>query len=319
MRVSWKETLYKRQQFTRLETPPFLRRPLPQRVAPLLATTLADVRRFLTHHFPVQRLRSMAGSCAAEAVGCGVDTGFRGMAARLPILPLRLLIDGDEGMRQGTGAAAVLHALTPMPIHDAGYVSLTRGAGARTPQQPVAEKISATTRATPAVLFIPHADLWVGDPSEEDSTDLRFFEAALRDVPVGTSLLVWPQRIGASVLRCWPVSPAPFLSMRLGCPTHRLLVSYRQGVPRQVCREAQARCAPASRPGGCRRTDECAAGAVDGLERRRDGASVCACPRHIVDGRPDGGGPLGELFVGHRRARREDAKRRREYGRRRRQ
>ena len=206
-----------------------------------------------------------------------------------------------------------------MPIYDAGYVSLTRGAGARTPQQRLAETISAATRAAPAVLFIPHADLWVGDPSEEDSTDLRFFEAALRDVPVGTSLLVWPQRIGASVLRCWPVSPAPFLSMRLGCPTHRLLVSYRQGVPRQVCREAQARCAPASRPGGCRRTDECAAGAVDGLERRRDGASVCACPRHIVDGRPDGGGPLGELFVGHRRARREDAKRRREYGRRRRQ
>jgi len=159
-------------------------------VAPLLATMLADVQRLLTRHFPVQRLWSMAGRYAAEAVACGADIGFRGMVAGLPILPQRLLIDGDEGMRQGTVAAAVLHALTPMPIYDAGYVSLTRGAGARTPQQRLAETISAVTRAAPAVLFIPHADLWVDDPSEEDSTDLRFFEAALRDVPVGTPLLV---------------------------------------------------------------------------------------------------------------------------------
>jgi len=93
-------------------------------------------------------------------------------------------------MQQGTVAAAVLHALTPMPIYDAGFVSLTRGAGARTPQQRLAETISAATRAAPAVLFIPHAHLWVDDPSAGDSTGLRFFEAALRDVPVGTPLLV---------------------------------------------------------------------------------------------------------------------------------
>ena len=77
-----------------------------------------------------------------------------------------------------------------MPIYDAVFVSLTRGAGARTPQQRPAETISAATRAAPAVLFIPHAHLWVDDPSAGDSTDLRFFGAALRDVPVGTPLLV---------------------------------------------------------------------------------------------------------------------------------
>ena len=191
VRVDWQGTLYRREQFTRLGTPPPLRRPLPERVAPLLAPTLADVRGFLTRHFPVQRLGSVPGRCAAAAaVGCGADTGFRGVAAGLPILPQRLLIDGDEGMQQGTVAAAVLHALTPMPIYDAGFVSLTRGAGARTPQQRLAETISAATRAAPAVLFIPHAHLWVDDPSAGDSTGLRFFEAALRDVPVGTPLLV---------------------------------------------------------------------------------------------------------------------------------
>jgi len=190
LRVDWKATFYRRERSTRLKAPPPLRRPLPQRVSPLLTPTLTDVRGFLTRHFPIHRLLSMNRRCAAAAVGCGADTVFSGMAAGLPILPQRLLIDGDDGMRQGTVAAAVLHALTPMPIYDAGFVSLTRGAGARTPQQRLAETIYAATRAAPAVLFIPHADLWVDDPSAGDSTDLRFFEAALRDVPFGTSLLV---------------------------------------------------------------------------------------------------------------------------------
>jgi len=93
-------------------------------------------------------------------------------------------------MRQGIVAAVVLHALTRIPIYAAGYVSRTRGAGARTPQQRLAETIFAFTRAASDVLFIPHANLLVGDPSEEDSTDLPFFEASLQDVPVGMPLLI---------------------------------------------------------------------------------------------------------------------------------
>ena len=99
--VDWKDTRYRREQFTLLGTPSPLRRPLPERVAPLLAPTLADVQGFLTRHFPVQRLRSVPGRCAAAAGGCNAVTGFRGSAAGLPILSQRLLIDGDEGMRQG--------------------------------------------------------------------------------------------------------------------------------------------------------------------------------------------------------------------------
>jgi len=191
VRGDWKDSLYRREQSTRLGAPPPLRRPLPKRVAPLLAPTLADVRAFLIRHFPVQRLRSVPGRCAAAAaVGCGADTGFRALTKDLPILPQRLLIDGDEGMCPGTIAGAVLHALTPNPIYDAGFVSLSRGAGARTPQQRLAETVYAATCAAPAVVFIPHADLWVDDPSAGDSTDSRVFEAALRDVPVAAPLLV---------------------------------------------------------------------------------------------------------------------------------
>jgi len=129
------------------------------------------------------------------------------MAAGLPILPKRLLIDGDEGMRQGIVAAVVLHALTPMQIYAACYVSLSRGAGARTPQHRLAETISAATRAASAVLFIPHADLLVGDPSEEDSTDVPFFEASLQGVPVGTPLLVLAttdRRVHPALLASFP-------------------------------------------------------------------------------------------------------------------
>ncbi|OSX77023.1 hypothetical protein BU14_0165s0017 [Porphyra umbilicalis] len=150
-------------------------------------------RRAGVSHSPLSRPTARVGAWAVRRRSGGwVRRGHwvQRLAAGLPILPQRLLIDGDEGMQQGTVAAAVLHALTPMPIYDAGFVSLTRGAGARTPQQRLAETISAATRAAPAVLFIPHAHLWVDDPSAGDSTGLRFFEAALRDVPVGTPLLV---------------------------------------------------------------------------------------------------------------------------------
>jgi len=272
----WKDTSDRRERSTRLGAPPPLRWPLPQRVSPLLTPTLTDVKGFLTCHFPVHRLRSMTGRCAAAAVvGCGADTAFSGMAAGLPIFPQRLLIDGDDGMRQGTVAAAVLHALTTIPIYDAGVVSLTRGAGARNPQQRLAETIYAATRAAPAVLFIPHVDLWVNDPSAGDSTDLQFFEAALRDVPVGTPLLVLTKTDRRARRALLVIFPSTFsVESATKCAAPRLLAPHRQGVHGQGRRESQVRCTPASPLAGRTRTDGGVADTVGGLERRRDEARV---------------------------------------------
>ena len=276
LRVDWKDTFDRRKRSTRLGAPPPLRRPLPQRVSSLLTPTLTDVNGLLTRHFPVRQLRSMTGRCtAAAAVGCGVDTAFSGMAAGLPILPQRLLIDGDDGMRQGTFAAAVLHALTPMPIYDAGFASLTRGAGARNPQQRLAETIYAATLAAPAVLFIPLVELWVDDPSAGDSTDLQFFEAALRDVPVGTPLLVLTKTDRRARRALLAIFPSTFsVESATKCAAPRLLGPHRQGVHKQGRREGQVRCTPASPLAGRTRTDGGVADTVGGLERRRDGARV---------------------------------------------
>ncbi|OSX78630.1 hypothetical protein BU14_0104s0004 [Porphyra umbilicalis] len=74
VRVDCQGTLYRREQFTRLGTPPPLRRPLPERVAPLLAPTLADVRGFLTRHFPVSG-RCLGGAPPQRRLGAARTLG----------------------------------------------------------------------------------------------------------------------------------------------------------------------------------------------------------------------------------------------------
>jgi len=97
VRVYRKETLYRLQHFTRLRTTPPVRRPLPQRVARLLPTTLADVRRFLTHNFPVQRLRSMAWGCVAEALGAVRTLGSEAWPRNSPFCPSDCSLTGTRG------------------------------------------------------------------------------------------------------------------------------------------------------------------------------------------------------------------------------
>ena len=81
-------------------------------------------------------------------------------ASRMPVAGSRLLITGDEGQGQVYIGSALLHALEAFPCHPIGLPTLLADDMARSPEEALVRRITEARRAAPAVLFLPHLQMW---------------------------------------------------------------------------------------------------------------------------------------------------------------
>ena len=80
--------------------------------------------------------------------------------SRIPSAASRLLITGPDGFGQQYLGSAVLHALEAFPCHPLGLPTLLADDSARSPEEALVRRITEAKRAAPAVLFLPHLQLW---------------------------------------------------------------------------------------------------------------------------------------------------------------
>ena len=99
----------------------------------------------------------------------------------------RLLICGGDGAGQGHLGPAVLHALEGLQAHGVGLPALLSDAGARSPEEALVHAVAEARRAAPAVLYLPHLQLWWDTaPSSLRAT----LWALLADLPSDLPLLL---------------------------------------------------------------------------------------------------------------------------------
>lgn len=72
----------------------------------------------------------------------------------------RLLVFGESGAGQAYIAPALLHALEMFPVHAIGIPSLLSNASARSPEEALVYAVAEARRAAPAILYLPHLQLW---------------------------------------------------------------------------------------------------------------------------------------------------------------
>ncbi|PRW59558.1 ATPase family AAA domain-containing-like isoform X1 [Chlorella sorokiniana] len=151
-------------------------RPLPPLVAPVLLDHLQRVLAQLQANFPAAAacLRSGFGGGRNPAAGFGaladdVLEGGSGSSsgtyswaggASLGVQRPRLLVCGPEGTGQAHLGPAILYALEGLPVHAIGLPSLLSDAGARAPEEALVHAVVEARRAAPAVLFLPHLQVW---------------------------------------------------------------------------------------------------------------------------------------------------------------
>ena len=80
--------------------------------------------------------------------------------SRIPCAASRLLITGPDGFGQHYLGSAVLHALEGFPCHSLGLPTLLADDSARSPEEALVRRITEARRSAPAVLFLPHLQLW---------------------------------------------------------------------------------------------------------------------------------------------------------------
>ncbi|KAL4429387.1 hypothetical protein ABPG77_005161 [Micractinium sp. CCAP 211/92] len=155
-------------------------RPLPPLVAPVLLDALQRVQAQLQAGFPAAAacLRSGFGGGRNPAAGFGAPGAELGggadlggasslggvfswaSGASLGVQRPRLLVCGPEGTGQAHLGPAVLYALEGLPVHAIGLPSLLSDAGARAPEEALVHAVVEARRAAPAVLFLPHLQVW---------------------------------------------------------------------------------------------------------------------------------------------------------------
>lgn len=151
-------------------------RPLPPLVAPVLLDHLQRVTAQLQAGFPAAAacLRSGFGGARNPAAGFGAAAdgdvaggggdplgGFSwASGAGLGVQRPRLLICGPEGTGQAHLGPALLYALEGLPVHAIGLPALLSDAGARAPEEALVHAVVEARRAAPAVLFLPHLQVW---------------------------------------------------------------------------------------------------------------------------------------------------------------
>lgn len=103
------------------------------------------------------------------------------------ILRPRLLICGMQGLGQAQLGPAILHHCEGCPIHPIDYPSLHSDASARCAEEALVSAFHEATRSVPAILYLPHLDLWWESASPSLRTTLII---ALKDLPSDLPLLV---------------------------------------------------------------------------------------------------------------------------------
>jgi len=109
---------------------------------------------------------SAAASLARAEASSGDDEipdeePYEDVPARcLPCQRPRMLLCGREGSGQSHLAPAVLYSLEGLPVHAIGLPSLLSDASARSPEEALVHAVVEARRAAPAVLYLPHFQLW---------------------------------------------------------------------------------------------------------------------------------------------------------------
>jgi SpoVK/Ycf46/Vps4 family AAA+-type ATPase len=144
-------------------------RPLPTLTAPLLKAQLQHVLARVQRCFPP------AAACFRSGFGFkNPAAGFTNnnisrnnnssisslITATTTILRPRLLICGSEGNGQAHLGPALLYALEGLPVHSIGLPSLLSDASARSAEEALVHAVVEARRAAPAVLFLPHLQVW---------------------------------------------------------------------------------------------------------------------------------------------------------------
>lgn len=160
-------------------------RPLPAVVMPCLGAPLATILGHLKSVFPPAAACLAAQGASSGPSGSLAPSGSpdlmwdddeeedqdqpeMGRAGAPLLCPLpfqqvqrpRLLICGEEGCGQSHLGPALLYALEGLPVHALGLPSLLSDASARSPEEAVVHAVLEARRASPAILFLPHLQLW---------------------------------------------------------------------------------------------------------------------------------------------------------------
>ncbi|CAL8469143.1 g8684 [Coccomyxa elongata] len=157
-------------------------RPLPPLVAPVLQGQLQEVLGRLCAAFPPAKACLDAAAQGGGALPSGVaasrpppaaislirddiddeddDTEGKWAGAPAQAMQPRLLLCGPEGAGQRHLAPAVLYALEGLPVHALGLPALLSDASARSPEEAVVHAVIEARRAAPAILYLPHLQLW---------------------------------------------------------------------------------------------------------------------------------------------------------------
>ncbi|CAL5230062.1 g13513 [Coccomyxa viridis] len=181
-------------------------RPLPGALAPLLQTQLDLVLEKLCTAFPPARACLEAAADGSGSVQLQKMAAFRGrieglaairdehdadLTAELAedggVARPRVLVSGSEGFGQDHLAPALLHALEGLPVHSIGLPALLSDASARSPEEAVVHAVMEARRAAPAILHLPHLQLWWDTAPPSLRATLRML---LADLPGDLPLLL---------------------------------------------------------------------------------------------------------------------------------
>eukprot|EP00168_Porphyra_purpurea_P010296 TRINITY_DN2531_c0_g1_i23.p1 TRINITY_DN2531_c0_g1~~TRINITY_DN2531_c0_g1_i23.p1 ORF type:complete len:1273 (-),score=274.31 TRINITY_DN2531_c0_g1_i23:1097-4408(-) len=99
----------------------------------------------------------------------------------------RLLVCGSPGLGQAELGPALLHALEGCPVHAIDLPSLLADPGTQGGDEALASAVREACRAAPAILYIPHMELWWDSSPGILEASLQ---VALRDIPTTLPLLV---------------------------------------------------------------------------------------------------------------------------------
>ncbi|GLI60628.1 hypothetical protein VaNZ11_002825 [Volvox africanus] len=119
---------------------------------------------------------------------CGGTLGS--LLSRLPsflVTRPRLLLCGPAACGQSQLAAALLYALEGLPAHAIGLPALLANPGARSPEEALVWAIVEARRSAPAILYLPHLQLWWQTAPPQLRATLVML---LRDLPPELPLLL---------------------------------------------------------------------------------------------------------------------------------
>ena len=128
-------------------------RPVPEFLRPCLEPALGKLLAATRSVFP-PAAAALQGAAPAPAA-----PSSQALAATFTC-QARMLVCGEEGMGQGHLASAVLYALEQFPCHAIGLPELLADPASVSPEAALVNILAEARRASPAILYLPHLQLW---------------------------------------------------------------------------------------------------------------------------------------------------------------